>query len=286
MTYPRFSQRDPRWASQELGSGVDTIGSAGCILTCHAMFGGQHHLECTPGELNGAYRSRGLYVNGGPGVGAELTPDDALQHVYPELQLDSVRNFLGPADMTDLGAVDGEFVYVGINTKGEWPSTHFVAIWEATGADPLIADPWDGNVKPLSAYGPPATIIMKRVRYRCQAPQAAPAPTPTATAPATTAPEPATQPAAPEAPAAGTVPPADAAPGPPPAAEPAQPIEVTPAEPAPAPEPAQPPEPAPTPDAASTPAAPASDPASWASQDLAALLSLLSDLVNHIRGRL
>ena len=169
--FPQFSQRDPRWSRDELGAGTDTIGSAGCILTCHAMFGALHHAECNPAWLNAAYKARGLFVNGGPGVGVELTPDNALQHVYSELQLLNVRDFATvPADLNDLGATADQFVYIGISRDGSWPAKHFVAIAEADGPDPLIADSWDGRLKRLSAYGHPATVIVKRVRYQCVAP--------------------------------------------------------------------------------------------------------------------
>lgn len=55
-----FSQRDPRWATELLGTSDITIGAAGCLLTCAAGLLADAGVGTDPGRLN-----RWLVANGG-----------------------------------------------------------------------------------------------------------------------------------------------------------------------------------------------------------------------------
>ena len=62
---PFYSQRDPRWADNQLGnSPSQTIASWGCMMTCKAMILHGRGYETDPGRLNDLLRQRGLYYNG------------------------------------------------------------------------------------------------------------------------------------------------------------------------------------------------------------------------------
>ena len=43
--FPRFSQRDPRWASDKLGTSDSTMGGWGCVVTSNAVVTNQHGIE-------------------------------------------------------------------------------------------------------------------------------------------------------------------------------------------------------------------------------------------------
>lgn len=64
---PYFSQLDPRWAKNQLGtcSGV-TIGSAGCVIACTSMVFKYYdrNLDIDPGKLNELLKRDKGYVNG------------------------------------------------------------------------------------------------------------------------------------------------------------------------------------------------------------------------------
>ena len=56
---PFFSQRDPRWAQNQLGnSPSQTIASWGCMMTCNAMILAARGFDTNPGDLNDLLRQR------------------------------------------------------------------------------------------------------------------------------------------------------------------------------------------------------------------------------------
>ena len=60
----QFSQRDPRWAADLLGSSEITIGKAGCLVTAAAAMMADWGVATDPGRLNGWLRSHGGYLRG------------------------------------------------------------------------------------------------------------------------------------------------------------------------------------------------------------------------------
>jgi hypothetical protein len=75
-----FSQRDPRWAGEMLGTCRElTIGQAGCLVSCVASLLVDWEVPTDPGRLNRWLRSHGGYADGCQfawrsvgGLGAEL----------------------------------------------------------------------------------------------------------------------------------------------------------------------------------------------------------------------
>lgn len=58
-----YSQRDPRWAADVLGTGEITIGAAGCLLTCAAGLLAEAGVGTDPGRLNRWLTANGGYVD-------------------------------------------------------------------------------------------------------------------------------------------------------------------------------------------------------------------------------
>ena len=52
LSVPFFSQLDPQWKNQLLGSSNDTLGSKGCAVTSMAMILKYRGAPCDPGKLN------------------------------------------------------------------------------------------------------------------------------------------------------------------------------------------------------------------------------------------
>src|SRR5258706_4340890 len=97
--YPHiYSQRDPRWAGNELGTAQGaTIGAYGCILTCHAMKAGYYGHEIAPDALNDIYVQKNLYISN------DLLSDADLSAVFNDIQLIDTKSYLGvPADLSYL----------------------------------------------------------------------------------------------------------------------------------------------------------------------------------------
>ncbi len=60
-----LSQRDPRWKDQRLGmKNGTTIGSDGCVITCHSMNMTYHGKPTLPNELDDYLTDKGLYYQG------------------------------------------------------------------------------------------------------------------------------------------------------------------------------------------------------------------------------
>ena len=59
-TYPQiYSQRDPQWASQKLGTVIGaTIGQYGCFITSFAMIARYYGHQITPNALNDIFTQK------------------------------------------------------------------------------------------------------------------------------------------------------------------------------------------------------------------------------------
>ena len=59
-----YSQRDPKWANNKLGTSNHTIGQSGCVITsiCNLLL--KHGYEITPDEANERIKNAGGYANG------------------------------------------------------------------------------------------------------------------------------------------------------------------------------------------------------------------------------
>ncbi|MBU1092277.1 C39 family peptidase, partial [Patescibacteria group bacterium] len=60
-----FSQIDPNWRNDQMGTSGNTIGGAGCTMTCVAMAMNYYGVSTTPRELNQWLSNHGGYTAGG-----------------------------------------------------------------------------------------------------------------------------------------------------------------------------------------------------------------------------
>lgn len=169
--YPHiYSQRDPQWATQRLGT-VDgaTIGQYGCILTCHAMKAGYYGHEIQPNALDDIYTNRNLYISG------DLVSDADLTAVFTDIQLVESRNFIGiPADMQYLKEKASDptlTVTIEVDfdhDPNDGIQTHFVELHDFDGTTLTIYDPWYGTADDFTIhYGTdPVTTIQKFAVYK------------------------------------------------------------------------------------------------------------------------
>ena len=150
-----LSQRDPRWASIQLGTSTSTIGSHGCLMTDMTMFLRYLGLNMTPAEVNAWLKANGGY-NGGNlfvwGSVSKLLPGLTFGHRYTEPYLDKIDEQL----------VAGRPVIVNVDGT---PATaaldeHWILIVGKENGYYIINDPIDGSrMRFNDRYGDPKTKI-------------------------------------------------------------------------------------------------------------------------------
>jgi hypothetical protein len=184
---------------QPLGDGSCglSIAQAGCYVTTDADILTWAGWPIDPPALNADYLAKKLFVGGC------LISADTLARAWPDrFTLASRDDFPGAADLARCdNTADGDYVAVKILFRHGLPgdNPHFLPVYsyragQAAG-ELMVCDSWDGQIKPLSSYGDPATIITSVMRYRV----IHPTPPPPAPPPPPSEP-PAPPPAPPEAP--------------------------------------------------------------------------------------
>lgn len=165
-----YSQRDPHWASHQLGTAAGaTIGQYGCYLTCFAMKAEYYGHAITPARLNDLFTQRSLYVDG------DLLTDNQLQELYPDCTFVAAHDYTTiPADLAllqHLASDPATTITLEIDfdhNPGDGIQTHFVELVSWDGTTLRIADPWWGSVNVFSKhYGTnKAQTIQKFVVYK------------------------------------------------------------------------------------------------------------------------
>jgi hypothetical protein len=145
MTIPGvYSQRDPRWGSQELGYNTDpafSIYHYGCAITCVANYlWYEGHPEMNPEWVNNRLKQLGGYVDGGALIWGSVT------QLAPNLNTQGVTYDFNSA-ISYVNAADFNWAILQV-TKAGFPM-HFVLLVNGT----QIADPWDGVLKNWAASG-------------------------------------------------------------------------------------------------------------------------------------
>src|SRR3972149_5513680 len=139
MAVTLFSQRDPRWADIHLGTGQETIGQAGCLMTCVAsLLVDVCGVETDPGRLNrwlacnGGYRDANLFIFSSVApLGLKLT--------------DVIPCLSDPAPMERMVATlvgGGGVIVKGDFAPGGAIQQHWVRLLDVGAEDCRIADPW------------------------------------------------------------------------------------------------------------------------------------------------
>lgn len=169
--YPNiYSQRDPQWANNELGTAQgSTIGAYGCLLTCDAMKAGYYGHTINPADLNNIYTKNNLYIS------QDLIADADITKVYPDIALISEHDYVSiPADLNALKAWSSdETVTVTIeidfdHNPNDGIQTHFVELHSFDGVNLQIYDPWFGTDDNFAThYGTdPAKTIQRVAVYK------------------------------------------------------------------------------------------------------------------------
>lgn len=133
-----FSQRDPRWAQDLLGTSFLTLGQAGCLVTAAAAMCADFGIGTDPGRLNkwltmtGGFVADNLFVfNALSGLGLDCgdvifcRDEPAPVDVLTELLIAGNCGVVVEVDFTPGGALNSHWVQLLTNA-----------------ATPLIMDPW------------------------------------------------------------------------------------------------------------------------------------------------
>ena len=160
-----YSQNDIRWKNELLGfSKTSTIGLYGCYVTAFAQLATYYGKNVNPLEMNELFKKCNCFVNG-----SYLNASNVLSKVYPDIRyvetwwLDNViltdEHINGIKWWLDRGYP----VILKVKTK----LGHYVlAIGWDNGI--VIADPRDGKIKKLSAYGNEKEVILRVTIYQGQ----------------------------------------------------------------------------------------------------------------------
>lgn len=155
----KFGQRDPKWASEKLGTSSVTIGNYGCALCALAMVEKYYGMDTDPLRLNTLLIEKGVYAN---------------RNLMSWYLIDKVNEFVKlkewidcPTTPAPLGKIDAELnegrpciAWVDLNPMQQG-ADHFVVIVGKTEDNHyIINDPWTGEEYFFDAkYGDPAKGI-------------------------------------------------------------------------------------------------------------------------------
>jgi hypothetical protein len=150
-----YSQRDPKWENQRLGTSNTTIGSYGCLVTCLAMISTYYGHEETPPTMNEKLIQHNGFANG------NLYCWETLHQIYPDIE-ESKRNtnyLLNDSDIVQIkqNLNQGYPVIIRIDHNPDSPAldSHYVVFVDYDENDEdnfTIADPWTGNTRSLKDY--------------------------------------------------------------------------------------------------------------------------------------
>ncbi len=182
-----FSQRDPQWAAQRLGTvNGSTLGQYGCYVTSFAMVAAYYGKDINPSKLDDFFTNGHVYYNaqGNHNDPAKFAADNMLQVIYGDIVFQKAYDFTNaPADLNLLKTLLADptlsvILEVDFNhNPGDGIQTHFVVAVECDGKKVVIADPWQvpGSVDDFTKnYGNnPAQTILKFVVYKGNVPATA-----------------------------------------------------------------------------------------------------------------
>ena len=141
----QFSQRDPRWAADLLGSSDITIGRAGCLIAAAATMLTDWGVATDPGRLNAWLRSHGGYFRGNLLIFGALAGLGAQCGGYVDCKavpapVARMREALSAGNVV-LAAVDW--------SPGGTVQSHWVRVLALDERDGQVMDPWQMPGKEL-----------------------------------------------------------------------------------------------------------------------------------------
>ena len=164
--FPRFSQRDPRWASDKLGTSDSTMGGWGCVVTSNAAVYKYLGIDTDPGRLNqlmigwNGYDDTNLWRWWTPTLYLPITWEREPKGTTARGRIDLVRQ-LTNAGIAPILCVDFNLAQTDLQS-------HFlVGLAVTPEKDIIVMDSWDGTVKLFSkTYGSPLWGIWRVDIYR------------------------------------------------------------------------------------------------------------------------
>jgi Peptidase_C39 like family len=156
MSLQIFSQLDPKWANQNLGTSNVTIGGYGCIITCLAMAMTYFGIDTNPAILDnnltdyGGYSSGNMYNFHGIEKVSNLKETQSVYSDCSDSGYNAILEFIkeGVNNPNKICIVQIDF----IPETSEFDS-HYVIVNKVTDSNNIeIIDPWTGTIRPLSDY--------------------------------------------------------------------------------------------------------------------------------------
>lgn len=131
-----YSQKDPKWAKERLGSGPDTIGQSGCKLSSFCNLGKEMQwFDYTPQSLNKLMIKERLYTNG-------LLIADSILAKYFGLTTEKVKKDPGVLCIAETNYYANKGV-----------PQHFFLYEKGDRVDPLDLEPnFEKNTYPIVSY--------------------------------------------------------------------------------------------------------------------------------------
>lgn len=175
-----YSQRDPQWASQRLGTvNGSTIGAYGCYVTSFAIIAEYYGKNVTPAQLDDFFTNGHVYYNadGSHNDPANYSSDNMLQTIYGDILFQGIHDYSNtPADLNLLKTLLSDPTISVIleldfdHDPNDGIQTHFVVAVDCDGKKVTIADPWQipGSIDDITKnYGNnPTQTILKFVVYK------------------------------------------------------------------------------------------------------------------------
>lgn len=164
-SFPRFSQRDPRWANDRLGTSDSSMGGWGCLVTANATVYKYLGIDIDPGRLNklmiswNGYEATNLWRWWTPTLYLPVKWEREPAGTTARARIDLVRS------LTERGIPP--ILCVDFNLAQTDLQSHFVVGLGVTAdKDIIIMDTWDGTVKLFSKeFGNPLWGIWRVDTY-------------------------------------------------------------------------------------------------------------------------
>lgn len=143
---PNWSQRDPQWAGQRLGTqgSATTIGQSGCLITCISMMNAAFNpsADSLPNHIDDLFSDNNGYAN------ANLVIWNAINRILPDCSTQGEINCINsPAPIADIKAhLDvNHLAILQVGFGGNPNNMHFVLACGYDGDDIIFMDPWWGD---------------------------------------------------------------------------------------------------------------------------------------------
>jgi lysozyme len=149
LDVPAFSQKDPQWSNDRLGTSNTTIGGFGCLVTATAMVLKYFCKDTDPGKLNKDLIAVNGYENG------NLMRYNSITTIYPDIAIDWSKFITSPSNADIDECLEDDLpVIVQVDYTPSTPAIdqHWVVIVGRDAEGYKTIDPIDGKAGCLLRY--------------------------------------------------------------------------------------------------------------------------------------